>query len=131
MALSKRITLPSGVQVNYHRVVGVRAIVNVQNVIEVASYTSRAKREEERAWYEEEARRLSIAGREVLTDEERALLDAEHAGMDVYVETGIYEAPYEPGMTPEAAYAWLKENRPEFVGATDVLEQGQGEGVVS
>lgn len=130
MALSKHITLPSGVQVDYHRIVRVDTMVNVQNVIEVASYTSRAKREEERAWYEEEARRLSIAGREVLTDEERALLDAEHAGMDVYVETGIYEAPYEPGMTPEAAYAWLKGNRPEFADAADVLEDGQGEEAV-
>ena len=102
MALSKRIALPSGVQVNYHRVVGVRTIVNVQNVIEVASYTSRAKREEERA----------------------AVASAEP--MDVYLETGIYEAPYDPGMTPEAAYAWLKANRPEFEGASDVLEGGQG-----
>lgn len=131
MALSKRTTLPSGVQVDYHRVVRIDKIVNVQNVVEVASYTSRAKREEERAWYEEEARRASLAGRDALTDEERALLETEHAGMDVYVETGIYEAPYDPGMTPERAYAWIKDNRPEFDGATDVLEQDQGEGVVS
>lgn len=123
MALSKRTTLPSGVQVNYHRVVRIDKIVNVQNVIEVASYTSRAKREEERAWYEEEARRSSLAGRDALTDEERALLDSEHAGMDVYVETGIYDTPYDPGMTPEAAYQWLKSNRPEFEGAADVLEE--------
>lgn len=107
MALSKRITLPNGVQVNYHRVVGIRSIVNVQNIVEVASYTSRAKREEE-----------------------RAALASEDPSMDVYVETGIYEAPYDPGMSPDAAYAWLKENRPEFEGADDVLEAGQGEGAV-
>lgn len=107
MALSKRTTLPNGVQVNYHRVVGIRTIVNVQNVVEVASYTSRAKREEERA---------ALAG--------------EDPAMDVYVETGIYEAPYDPGMTPESAYAWLKASRPEFEGAADVLEAGQGEGAV-
>lgn len=124
MALSKRTTLPSGVQVNYHRVVRIDTVVNVQNTIEVASYTSRSKREEERAWYEEEARRSSLAGCDVLTDEEAATLDTEHEGMDVYVETGIYEAPYDPAMTPEAAYAWLKESRPEFEGAADVLEEG-------
>ncbi|TNU89390.1 hypothetical protein FIC87_11385 [Eggerthella lenta] len=130
MALSKHITLPSGVQVDYHRVVRIDKVVNVQNVVEVASYTFRAKREEERAWYAEEARRSSLAGRDALTDEERALLETEHAGMDVYVETGIYETPYDPGMTPEAAYAWLKGNRPEFADAADVLEDGQGEEAV-
>ena len=106
MALSKRIALPSGVQVNYHRIVRIDKIVNVQNVIEVASYTSRAKREEERA----------------------AVASAEP--MDVYVETGIYEAAYDPAMTPERAYEWLKANRPEFEGASDVLEDGQGEEAV-
>lgn len=106
MALSKRITLPSGVQVNYHRVVSVSTIVNVQNIVEVASYTSRAKREEERE------------------------ATAAAAPMDVYVETTVYETPYDPGMTPEAAYLWLKANRPEFEGAADVMEVGQGEGAV-
>lgn len=99
MALSKRTTLPNGVQVNYHRIVKIDKIINVQNVIEVASYTSRAKREEERD----------------------AL--ASCAPMDVYIDTGIYGTPYDPGMTPEAAYGWLKANRPEFDGATDVLEE--------
>lgn len=100
MALSKRTTLPNGVQVNYHRIVKIDKIVNVQNVVEVASYTSRAKREEERA----------------------ALL-SEDPTMDVYIETGIYETPYDPGMTPEVAYRWLKDNLPEFEGAADVLEE--------
>lgn len=100
MALSKRVTLPNGVQVNYHRVVGVRMVVNVQNIVEVASYTSRAKREEE-----------------------RAALSSEDPAMDVYIETGIYEAPYDPAMTPETAYEWLKANRPEFEGASDVFEE--------
>ena len=106
MALNKRKTLANGVQVNYHRVVGVRAIVNVQNVIEVASYTSRAKREEERA---------AIASGDP---------------MDVYVETTICAAPYDPDMTPERAYEWVKSNVEAFAGASDVLEAGQGEGVM-
>ena len=106
MALSKRVTLPSGVQVNYHRVVRVDKMVNVQNVIEVASYTSRAKREEERA---------AIASGEP---------------MDVYVETTICAAPYDPGMTPERAYEWVKANVEAFAGSSDVLEAGHGEGVM-
>ena len=103
MALSKRIALPSGVQVNYHRIVRIDKIVNVQNVIEVASYTSRAKREEE-----------------------RAALASEDPSMDVYIETGVYEAAYDPAMTPVRAYEWLKANRPEFEGASDVLEEETG-----
>lgn len=106
MALSKRIALPSGVQVCYHRVTRIDTIVNVQNVVEVASYTSRAKREEERA---------AVASSEP---------------MDVFVEAVAYEAPYDPGMAPEAAYLWLKASRPEFEGAADVLEAGQGEGAM-
>lgn len=106
MALSKQIALPNGVRVNYHRVVRVDTFVNVQNAIEVASYTSRAKREEE-----------------------REALASEDPTMDVYIETGIYEAPYDPLMTPEAAYEWLKANRPEFEGAADVLEDDRGEEV--
>lgn len=100
MALSKRITLPSGVQVNYHRVVRIDKIVNIQNVIEVASYTARAKREEE-----------------------RAALASDDPSMNVYIETGIYEAPYDPAMTPSDAYEWIKANRPEFEGASDVFEE--------
>lgn len=102
MALSKRIALPSGVQINYHRIVRIDKIVNVQNVIEIASYTSRAKREEE-----------------------RVALASENPAMDVYIETTVCEAPYDPAMTPETAYAWIKGNRPEFENASDVLENGQ------
>ena len=103
MALSKRIALGNGVQVNYHRVARVDAVTNVQVAVEVASYTSRAKREEERAALE--------AGE----------------GMDVYVETSVFAAPYDPAMTVAAAYSWLK-TLPMFEGASDVLEEGQGAG---
>ena len=47
MALSKNITLENGVATNYHRVVSMNTITNIQNIIEVASYTSKEKREEE------------------------------------------------------------------------------------
>lgn len=106
MALSKRIVLGNGVAVSYHRVAGVNCITNVQNVIEVVSYTGKAKRAEERA----------------------ALAAGEP--MDVYMEAAYYEAPYEQGMSVGGAYAWLKANVPGLEGAADVLEDGQepGEG---
>lgn len=48
MALYKEIDLDNGVTVRYHRVVSVNTITNVQNIIEVASYTSKEKRDEEK-----------------------------------------------------------------------------------
>lgn len=47
MALQKKIELDNGVVVNYHRIVSLNKITNNQNVIEVASYTSLEKRQEE------------------------------------------------------------------------------------
>lgn len=98
MGLSKRISLGNGVTVNYHRVVSVNCIVNLQNVVEVASYTSKSKRAEEQA---------AIAAEEP---------------MDIYMEAAYYEAPYDQSMTVDSAYEWLK-GLPEFEGATDVLEE--------
>lgn len=102
MALSKRITAESGVTTYYHRIVGFNTFLNVQNTIEVASYTSRAKRDEEKA----------------------ALADgAEH---NVYIETMLVEVEYDPAMTPQTAYEYLK-TLPKFEGANDVLEDEQSE----
>ena len=47
MGLLKSIELENGIVVNYHRVVSINKITNSSNVIEVASYTSKEKREEE------------------------------------------------------------------------------------
>ncbi len=104
MALSKRIALGNGVAVNYHRVAEVRTITNASVEITVISYTSKAKRAEE-----------------------QAALAAEEP-MDVYMEAAYYEAPYDQHMTVDSAYEWIKANVPEFEGATDVLEAGQGAG---
>lgn len=105
MALNKKIGLGNGVVINYHRVVSVNIITNVQNVVEVSGYTSRTKR-----------------------SEERAAIEA-CALMDIYIDTRILSAPYDPAMTVDTAYAWLK-MLPEYEGATDVLEDGQGEEVI-
>lgn len=106
MALSKEIELASGVAVRYHRVVSLNCITNVANLVEVASYTSAAKRAEEK----------------------RALEAGEP--MDVFIETTVYEAPYDQGMTIESAYGYLK-TLPEFEGASDVPKGGGADQGVS
>lgn len=47
MALKKKIELENGIVTNYHRIVSINKITNNSNVIEVASYTSEEKRQEE------------------------------------------------------------------------------------
>lgn len=47
MALLKEIELDNGVIVNYHRIVSINKVTNHSNIIEIASYTSEAKRQEE------------------------------------------------------------------------------------
>lgn len=48
MALKKQIELDNGIIINYHRIVSINKITNVQTNIEVASYTSEEKREIEK-----------------------------------------------------------------------------------
>ena len=102
MALSKRIALSNGVVTNYHRVVSVNAVTNIQNIIEVASYTSTAKRAAE-----------------------QAAIDAGEKA-DVFISTSILSAPYDQSMTVVSAYEWIK-TLPEYEGATDVLEDEREE----
>ena len=47
MALLKKIELDNGVTVNYHRIVTINKVTNSSTIIEVASYTSEEKRQEE------------------------------------------------------------------------------------
>ena len=98
MALWKETELPSGVTVRYHRVVSLHCITNVANLIEVASYTSAEKREEEKA---------AIAAGEA---------------MDVFLETTMHDIAYDQDMTIEGAYAYLK-SLSDFDGAEDLIEQ--------
>lgn len=94
MAISKQIEAENGVVLSYHRIVSVNTITNVQNVIEVASYTSRSKREEEKA---------ALEGGE---------------GMDVYIHTQFINVDYDQSMTIETAYNYLKA-LPDYEGAED------------
>jgi len=100
MALAKKISLGNGVVTNYHRVVSVNCITNVQNIVEVCSYTSKAKRLEEKA-----AAQAMVDG----TSDEPA---------DVYTDTRYLTCPYEQTMTVETAYDHLK-TLDDFAGATD------------
>ena len=103
MALEKQVALPNGVTVTYHRIVSVNIITNCANLVEVCGYTCREKREEERA----------------------AL--ASGAPMNVYMETSVYEAPYDQAMTVESAYGYLK-TLGAYEGALDVLEGAGSDG---
>ena len=47
MALKKEIELDNGVVVNYHRIVSINKITNSSNIIEIASYTNKEKRQQE------------------------------------------------------------------------------------
>lgn len=99
MGLSMHRTLDNGVQLNYWRVVRVDCVTNGPRIIEVAGYTSKAKR----------------------ATEKTALAAGEP--FDVYVHTQFHEAdPSNEGMSCEEAYAYLK-TLDEFSEAEDVIEE--------
>lgn len=84
MAISKEIELDNGVVVRYHRIVSINKITNIQNTIEVASYTSEEKREEEK----------------------QAIIDGQP--MNVFIDTNFIVTEYNEDLTIEEAYEYLK-----------------------
>ncbi len=84
MGLRKGITLDNGVIVNYHRIVSINNITNVSTIIEVASYTSKDKREEEKT----------------------AIENSE--AMNVFINTNYINKEYEEDFGIEQAYSYLK-----------------------
>ncbi|MDO4199744.1 MAG: hypothetical protein Q4D57_03210 [Clostridia bacterium] len=84
MAILKEITLPSGITVNYHRVVSVNNITNHASIIEIASYTSKSKRLEEK---------------NALANEEE---------MNVFINTEYLSVPYNENLNVSAAYEYVK-----------------------
>lgn len=98
MALSKEIELPSGVIVNYHRVVSLNVVTNAQNIIEVASYTSKKKRQEE-------IDALKAAQNKVEGAEET----------NIYIETTYVACKYDQEMNITKAYEWLKTDENSFL----------------
>lgn len=94
MALIKEIELNNGVKVNYHRIVSVNNVTNHASIIEIASYTSKEKREQEKEAF------------------------AKGEFIDVFKETKFIEKEYEEDLNVVSAYEYLK-TLPEFSGCTD------------
>lgn len=101
MALIKDIELGNGVTVSYHRVVRVACYTNVQNTIEVASYTSASQRAREK---ESMLATTDVTGAAVASP------------ADPYIVTSLFETPYQQGMSVVDAYDHLK-TLDEFAGA--------------
>lgn len=87
MALKKEIILDNGILTNYHRIVSLNKITNHQNIIEVASYTSKEKRQEEKTYYE---------SNEI------------NKKMNVYINTEYITKQYNESETIEDVYEYLK-----------------------
>lgn len=97
MALQKEIELNSGVVVNYHRIEHYIMAINNYVWVEVKSYISADKRQEEIATLQ---------------------LDDENSWWDGFVSSRCYELPYKENMTIQEIYDELKK-QPEYEGATD------------
>lgn len=87
MALKKEIELENGIIVNYHRIVSLNKITNNSNIIEIASYTSKEKRQEELEYYS-------------LTKEDKS--------MNVFIDTTYINKEYDENETIEEVYEYLK-----------------------
>lgn len=95
MALFKEIELDSGVVVKYHRIVSINKITNHSTVLEVASYTSREKREQEIE--------------QIKANEERS----------VFIDTEYISVDYEESTNITDWYNYLKSTN-KYNGATNI-----------
>ena len=98
MALKKEIKLENGIVVNYHRIVSINKITNKTILVEVASYISEDKRQEEIAYYNS---------------------NDENKQMNVFKSINYINVEYDEDKTIKDLYALLKETEP-FKGAIDV-----------
>ena len=96
LALLKEIELENGIKVNYHRITSVNAITNNNSIIEVSSYTSEAKRNEEK--------------------------NAEKGeDINVFIHTKFIDTEYNKNLNVDLAYAYIK-SLPIFEDAIDVWD---------
>lgn len=84
MALNKSITLDNGIIVNYHRIASVNSITNKASIVEIASYTSKEKREEEKE---------KIGNREPI---------------NIYIHTQYLSTNYTKDLNVDSAYEYIK-----------------------
>lgn len=101
MALKKEITLDSGITVTYHRIVSINKITNNQNIIEVASYINKEKRQEEV---------------EILKNVQE---NGEVIPMNVFIDTTYVSKEYSENETIEDIYNYLKTTE-KFKDAEDI-----------
>lgn len=91
MALYKEIKQSDGVTTKYHRILYIMTTINRQNSIAVLSYV----------------------------DDESRTSEKENVMTQPYQKSITYETDYDPNMTIETAYEWLK-TLPPFEGAENV-----------
>lgn len=101
MALQKEIELENGVVLNYHRITSLNKITNINNTIEISSYTSKTQRTKEQKY--QELQNKSINGE--ITEEEKIELEK---GINIFIDTEYVTVPYDESMTIENAYLYLK-----------------------
>lgn len=87
MGLKKEIELDNGIKLNYHRIVSINKITNNSIIIEVGSYISEEKRQEEIDYYNS-------------TDENKT--------MNVFIETTYLDKEYSEDETIKDLYDYLK-----------------------
>lgn len=97
MALIKKIVLENGITTNYHRIVSINNIINQASIIEMASYTTKSKREEEK---------------EAIKNGSR---------MDVFIRTESFPLEYDKNINIDTAYEYIKTNK-KFENAKDDIE---------
>lgn len=91
MAIKKEIRQDDGVTTNYHRILYITQTINRQNSIAVVSYVDGEARQNE----------------------------LDNVIAQPYKKAVTYETAYDPAMTIESAYSYLK-TLPQFTGATDI-----------
>lgn len=98
MALQKEIELENGIVVNYHRIVSINKVTNNAIIIEVGSYISETKRQEEIDYYNS-------------TEENKS--------MNVFIETTYVNKEYNETETIKDLYEYLKATE-KFKDAEDI-----------
>lgn len=106
MALKKKIVMPNGLPLEYHRIALVSLDINNQNTVLVHSYLNEEARQYEKDY---------AAGTLNLAEGERPVFP--------YVHSEYYNPEYSGVMSISRAYDWLKANIPAFEGAEDTEDQ--------
>lgn len=108
MAIKKEIELDNGIITNYHRITSINKITNDTIIIEVSSYTSEVKRQEETRYQE-------LQKKQNRTTEEQEELEK---GINVYIDTDYISVEYSESSTIKDLYEYLKSTE-KFKGAED------------